>query len=97
MPLGPGRIAIGRKPKYVPNNREEIIRIIEGEKAMGWTERTQEEKDMWEDFKGPKPWPLSKAIPATLKFIGKLYMWSCTVGISAFIIFVLLHLMVEGG
>ena len=77
-----------RKPKHVPNNKEEIVRIIEGEKAMSWTERTQEEKDMLEPI-GEKPWPLRMAIPATLKFIGKIYMWGCTVGVTAFILFVL--------
>jgi len=48
----------------------------------------KEEKDMWEDFKGPKPRPLGLAIPATLKYIGKVYMWGCTLGVSMAIIYV---------
>ena len=51
------RIAVGRKPKHVPNNREEIIKIIEKEKKMSYGHRgvvrTQEEKDMW-DFEPVK-------------------------------------------
>jgi len=99
-------IAVGRKPNYVPNDREEIIRIIEKEKKMSYghkgvggkttapdiwlggspTGETQEERDMWEPI-GERPWPLRLALPAALKFIGKIYMWGCTVGVSAFIVY----------
>ena len=47
-------------------------------------ELTQEELD---SPMGEKPWPLRLAIPAMLKNIGRLYMWGCTVGVTAFIIF----------
>ena len=48
--------------------------------------RTQEEKDMWEPI-GEKPWPLRLAIPAMIKFIGKMYVWGCTISVSVFIVY----------
>ena len=89
-------VAIGRKPKHVPNNKEEIVRIIEGEKAMSWTERTQEEKDMLEPI-GEKPWPLRLAIPAMFKRIGKIYVTICTGIVSYYIVLYILVWLGIGG
>ncbi len=63
-----------------------------GHKGVGMT---QEERDMWEPI-GEKPWPLRLAIPATLRFIGRGYMWGCTVGFTAFIIYAIVH-YIDGG
>jgi len=98
----PRNIATGRKPNYVPNNKEEIVRIIEGRKPMHLHReekltaksfgdhkgvgRTQEEKNMLKPI-GEKAWPLRLAIPAMLKSIGKIYMWGCTLGVSMAVIY----------
>jgi len=36
---------------------------------------------------GEKPWPLRLAIPAMIKFIGKIYVVTCTGGASLYILF----------
>ena len=86
---GRSKIAVGRKPNYVPNNREEIIRIIEEEKKMSHDHKgvgeTQEERDMWEPI-GERPWPLRMAIPAMFKRIGKIYMCLCTIAVTLIMI-----------
>ncbi len=96
------RIAIGRKPNYTNNDKNEIVRIIEG-KEKNMTVGQPSMGDYPINTKDPNPPdttgdPIgmieptkSSRIVSILKFIGKMYIWMCTGATTIYIILTILY------